>query len=172
MADLKIDTDGHIYFDQDADANLDYTFKWPEYLSGGAISSSVWEAEGGSVTLGDGSNGAPAPSYLNKSDYSARIDSTYYAKGAGIVPAVSNGFSYENIRAGVSGSTAVSFPTIDGETVSDGDCVWRCWRDYTQTTVWVIGSSTSTGLVTNHVDSGNSKQDRSFRIKITPAKGS
>ena len=172
---LEYDTDGHVLFRQDADDVEDYRFVWASYLQGQAISSSVFEAEGSAVTIGDGTNGADAPSYTNKSDHNARANSTYYAKGAGMVPVVDNGFSYENMRAGFSAASAPAsstFATIEGETFQDGDCLWKCWRNFCYSTVWVVGSTSSTGLVTNRVY-GNSplKKDRSMRIKITPAKG-
>jgi len=170
---LKYDVDGHIYFDVDEDDITDYRIVWADLLKGQTISSSVFEAESSSVTIGNGSNGADAPSFTNKSNFSARASSTYYAEGAGVVLDPDNGFSYECTRAGVSdASTPANFPTVEGETIKDGTCIWKCWRNFCYTTVWVVGSTSSDGLVTNRVYGDPPlRKDRSFRVKITPAKG-
>jgi len=172
MTTLNVDSDGHIYFLVDEDDIDDFRFMWAAEFEGEVIASSAFIAESSAVTLGNGSNGAPAPSYTNKSDHAARVDSTYYKQGAGMVLAVDNGFSYECVRAGYSAASApAAFPTIEGDTVQDGDCIWKCWRNFCYSTVWVVGSTSATGIVTNRAWSGSRRKDKSMRIKVTPAKG-
>jgi hypothetical protein len=52
--------------------------------------------------------------------------STAYAAGFVIRPSTGNGYLYQNATAGTSGSTAPTFPTVVGETVADGGCIWTC----------------------------------------------
>lgn len=172
MGALKIDTDGHIVFDLDEDDIDDFRFTWAAEFEGEAISSSIFIHEASAVTIGDGSNGAPAPSFTNKSDHAARVDSTYYKQGAGIVLVADNGYSYECVQAGFTGVLAsVTFPTIEGQKVIDGDCIFKCWRNFCYTTVWVVGSTSATGIVTNRAWAGSRRKDKSMRINITPSKG-
>ena len=48
-------------FVKDADAILDYQIDWSDWLVTDTITTSTWSASPG-ITVGNGSNGAPAPS--------------------------------------------------------------------------------------------------------------
>lgn len=50
--------------------------------------------------------------------------STTYAVGQIVRPSSENGYLYQNLTAGESGSSAPSFSTTFGETVSDSGCLW------------------------------------------------
>ena len=172
MAHVNIDSDGHIYFEQDPDEILDYRINWSEYVQGQTITSSSVIVEGSTIVIGNGSNGAAAPSLTSGSDHLAWVAGTYYDKGSGVVPNSPNGFSYENIRAGKSGSSEPVWPTAPGQVVKDGDCVWKCHKNFTFVTIWVVGSSSSTGLITNRIKtSGSEVKEKTFRVKIQNSKG-
>lgn len=50
--------------------------------------------------------------------------STTYAVGQVVIPASVNGYLYQNLTAGESGSSHPTYPTTFGETVSDSGCLW------------------------------------------------
>ena len=52
--------------------------------------------------------------------------STGYLYGAVVRPATANGYLYLCSTAGTSGSSAPTWPTVQGETVADGTAVWTC----------------------------------------------
>jgi hypothetical protein len=55
-----------------------------------------------------------------------RANTTPYALGAYVVPAVSNGFYYKATAAGTSAGTLPTYPTTIGGTVTDGTVTWTC----------------------------------------------
>lgn len=63
---------------------------------------------------------------------------TAYTYGQVVRPATGNGYLYMASTAGTSGSTAPSFPTVVGETVTDGTVVWTCMGE--SITVYSSGS--------------------------------
>lgn len=60
----------------------------------------------------------PTPSYT------ARANSTAYSEGDIVIPATRNGHRYRCTTAGTSAASPPTFPTTDGETVTDGTVVW------------------------------------------------
>jgi hypothetical protein len=56
----------------------------------------------------------------------ARANTTAYALNAYVVPVTSNGFYYKATAAGTSGGTIPTFPTVIGQTVTDGTVTWTC----------------------------------------------
>lgn len=55
-----------------------------------------------------------------------RANSTAYGLGQQVVPTTLNGFVYECTVAGTSNSSAPTYPTTIGNTVTDGTVTWRC----------------------------------------------
>ena len=55
-----------------------------------------------------------------------RANSTAYGVGQQVVPTTLNGFVYECTVAGTSNSSAPTWPTTIGGTVTDGTVTWRC----------------------------------------------
>ena len=56
----------------------------------------------------------------------ARANSTAYIKGDVVRPATGNGFLYQVITAGTSAGTIPTYPTVIGDTVTDGTVTWEC----------------------------------------------
>ena len=57
-----------------------------------------------------------------------RANSTAYTKGVDVVvPATNNGCMYVCTSGGISGSSAPTFATIEGEETTDGDVTWTCY---------------------------------------------
>jgi len=52
--------------------------------------------------------------------------STAYSLGALVSPTTYNGHKYECTTAGTSGTTEPTWPTVNGNTVTDGTVVWTC----------------------------------------------
>lgn len=71
------------------------------------------------------SNGAMAAYEPGLASAAAREDSTEYALGDLILPAVANGHYYRCVTAGTSHSAAPTYPTTTDTTVADGTCVWQ-----------------------------------------------
>jgi len=57
---------------------------------------------------------------------SAWAASTDYSVGDYVRPTSANGYNYECISAGTSGSSEPTWPTTIGDTVTDGGVTWRC----------------------------------------------
>lgn len=69
----------------------------------------------------------PAPTVVPaQASAPARANTTAYALNAYVTPATPNGFYYKATAAGTSGGTIPTFPTVIGQTVTDGTVTWTC----------------------------------------------
>jgi hypothetical protein len=80
----------------------------PGYTAGGATLSSVTYA------------------LTTAASAAAAAVSTAYVVGQVVRPAASNGFVYRATVAGTSGASAPTWPTVIGQTVTDGGVTWTC----------------------------------------------
>jgi len=74
-----------------------------------------WNNANARIDVGDGDDTAPA-----------WAPNTAYSLGDKITPTTKNGNVYECTTAGTSGSTEPTWPTSEGDTVTDGTVVWTC----------------------------------------------
>lgn len=66
---------------------------------------------------------------------------TAYTAGSSIVkPLISNGFIYQALTTGTSGGSAPTWPTVQGQTVTDGSVTWTCLGE--SITQWSSASPT------------------------------
>lgn len=99
----------------------------PNKLTQSTVSQLTNElAAGNGYTVG----GVAAAATRTKTDANSwgtsRAASTAYTVGTVVRPATGNGLLYRATTAGTTGSTLPTYPTVVGQTVTDGGVVWQC----------------------------------------------
>lgn len=85
----------------------------------GEVTATGYTAGGAAVTLGT--------AYTAADDLPAtRADSTAYVRSEIVRPSTGNGFVYQALTDGTTGSSAPTYPTTLGGTVTDGGVTWLC----------------------------------------------
>lgn len=104
-----------------------------------------------------------------------------------IRPATGNGFLYVCVQAGTTGATTPTFPTVVGETVTDGGAIWAnigesitvyssaaaSWTTSTITASYAVIYDANTGVTTTEpliclVTFGASESDTAGTFTVTP----
>ncbi|WP_405149442.1 hypothetical protein OG589_14540 [Sphaerisporangium sp. NBC_01403] len=96
-----------------------------QYMSD--VLAAATEAIGSGYTARGATLGTKAISYTAANSWStSRANSTAYAAGDVVRPATGNGYVYQATNAGTSGGTIPTYPTVIGQTVTDGGVTWAC----------------------------------------------
>lgn len=96
-------------------------------VTAGAVSSEAQTAYPDAlVSLANMPATTPAPTVVGGSGAATRANTTAYALGAFIVPATPNDYFYKVTTAGTSAGAPPTFPTVIGQTVTDGTVVLTC----------------------------------------------
>lgn len=109
--------------------------------------------------------------------------STAYSAGTIARPATGNGYLYEAVVGGTSGASAPTWPTVVGETVTDGTVTWACigssitvfssaavsWASSTITASYAVIYDSTSGANIAKIDFGGSQSDSSGTFTITPS---
>lgn len=94
--------------------------------------TTIWDCDHGKLDgftiVGDASGNLTItiPESLIGPLYTTWTASRAYAKGDFVRPATNNGFLYEATVAGTAAGTTPTFPTTEGNTVTDGGVTWTC----------------------------------------------
>lgn len=95
--------------------------------------TAFWDGNVGTkwATTDGGASGASVPTSADDVFFTAKPAPTWQASTAYILtnivsPVTGNGFHYECTTAGTTGSTEPTWPTVVGNTVTDGTVVWTC----------------------------------------------
>lgn len=110
------------------------------------------------------SSGSGTNVSAGSSDWAA---STAYSEGDFVEPTTANGFIYRCTTAGTSGSTEPTWPTTEGDTVSDGTVVWTCHDNTIALNASGVGSTANANVWINalYEDNGGEKG-----AEISPSK--
>lgn len=90
-------------------------------------SSVTNEVTGTGYTAGGAVLGSAAVGDFSGNTYTtSRANTTAYVVGQIVRPATGNGYLYQCSTAGTSGSSIPTYPTVVGQTVTDGTVTWTC----------------------------------------------
>lgn len=117
-----------IDFDSDAIKAMLCTSTYTPDLNAHIYKSSVTnEISGTGYTAGGVTLSSCALTYTAANSWgTSRANTTAYAAGAIVRPATGNGFLYQASTGGTSGGSIPTYPTVVGQTVTDGSVVWTC----------------------------------------------
>lgn len=96
-------------------------------VAGGSVSGEAGTAYPGAfLSLASLPASSPTPTVAAGSSPATRANTTAYALGVYLVPATPNTFIYKVTTAGTSGGSIPTYPTVVGDTVTDGSVVLTC----------------------------------------------
>ncbi|MGW5259688.1 hypothetical protein ACWEQG_01855 [Microbispora sp. NPDC004025] len=85
------------------------------------------ETSGSGYTAGGQALASKSVTYTAANSWGTqRANSTAYTVGDVVRPASANGYVYQCIVAGTSGGSVPTYPTVIGQTVTDGGVTWAC----------------------------------------------
>jgi hypothetical protein len=85
------------------------------------------ETSGSGYTSGGATLASKTVAYTAANSWTTqRANSTAYTVGDVVRPASANGYVYQCIVAGTSGGSVPTYPTVIGQTVTDGGVTWAC----------------------------------------------
>jgi hypothetical protein len=101
------------------------TLDTAQYISD--VLAAATEAIGSGYTARGATLGSKTIAYTAANSWStSRANSTAYALGDVVRPATGNGYVYQAVVAGTSGASIPTYPTVIGQTVTDGGVTWAC----------------------------------------------
>lgn len=115
-----------IDFDSDTLKVMLTTSSYTPNLDTDIYKSSVTnEVTGTGYTAGGATLASATSTYTAANSYATtRANSTAYTLGQIVRPATGNGFLYQVSTAGTSGASIPTYPTVIGQTVTDGTVTW------------------------------------------------
>jgi hypothetical protein len=99
----------------------------PDFTAHQFFSSITNEVTGTGYTAGGATLASKTSTFTAANSWATtRANSTAYALGAIVRPATGNGYLYQAVVAGTSGASIPTYPTVVGQTVTDGGVTWVC----------------------------------------------